>query len=356
MTSRERVLLALSHRKPDRVPIHDEPWETTIERWKREGMPPEADPKEYFGYEFRLFGFDGSLQLPGEIVEETDEYVIVRNADGATRKDWKHQTSTPGYHDFLVTDRTRWEEFRSRLTWNDTRVDWEKELTRFKREKEAGRFCVFAAVTGYDRLQGLVGSERLLIALLEDPDWVRDMFETVGELTLHAAEEMLSRGFDFDGVWLFNDMGYRNATLFAPRLYQELIKPVDQKLVDFFHGRGLKVILHSCGCVKELIPDLIEVGFDCLQPLETKAGMDLIELKRQYGEALAFMGGIDVRKMAHPDPRVIEEEIRTKLAAGMSDGAYIYHSDHSVPDNVSLERYRYVLKLVREIGTYGRPA
>ena len=352
LTSRERVLLALSHRKPDRVPIHDGPWETTIERWKREGMPKEATAEEYFGYEFRLFGFDGSLQLPQQVVEETDEYVIVRNADGATRKDWKHRTSTPGYHDFLIRNRSAWEAHKWRLAWNDSRVDWQKELERFKRDKEAGHFCVFAAVTGYDRAQGLIGSEELLVAMLEDPAWIKDVFETVGELVIHAAEEMLARGFDFDGVWLFNDMGYRNATLFSPRLYRELIMPIDRRLVDFFHARGLKIILHSCGCVKALIPDLIDVGFDCLQPLETKAGMDLVELKKLYGDKLAFMGGIDVRKMAHPDPRVIEEEIRTKLAAGMSDGAYIYHSDHSVPDNVSLDRYRYVLELVRKYGTY----
>ncbi len=352
LTSRERVLLALSHRKPDRVPIHDAPWETTIDRWKQEGMPANAIPEEYFGYELRLFGFDGSLQLPKKVVEETDEFVIVRNADGATRKDWKHRTSTPGYHEFLIQDRAAWEEHKHRLAWNDSRVEWEKELKRFRREKEAERFCVFAAVTGYDRAQGLIGSERLLIAMLEDPAWIRDVFATVADLTIQAAEEMLARGFDFDGVWLFNDMGYRNATLFSPQLYRELIKPIDHRLVDFFHGRGLKVILHSCGCVKALIPDLIEVGFDCLQPLETKAGMDLVELKKLYGDALAFMGGIDVRKMAHPDPAVIEEEIRIKFAAGMADGGYIYHSDHSVPDNVSLERYRYVLDLVQKYGIY----
>ena len=80
--------------------------------------------------------------------------------------------------------------------------------------------------------------------------------------------------------------------------------------------------------------------------------MDLIELKKTYGDVLAFMGGIDVRKMAADDPREIEEEIRTKITFAKKGGGYIYHSDHSVPDNVSFERYKYVIELVRRYGRY----
>ncbi len=352
LTSRERVLLALSHRKPDRVPVHDSPWETTVDRWRNEGLPADADVADYFGYEFRQFGFDGSFQLPTKVIEETEEYTVVQNADGAIRKDWKHQTSTPGYHEFLIKDRKTWEDYRERLTWNDSRVDWDAELARFREAKARGLFCVFGAATGYDRAQGFVGSERLLMAMVEDPAWVKEIFDTIAELVIRGAEEMMARGFDFDGVWLFNDMGYRNATLFSPAVYRELIFPADRRMVDFFHSRGLKVILHSCGCVKALVPDLIRAGFDCLQPLEVKAGMDLIELKRLYGEKLAFMGGIDARKMSHPDPAVIEEEIRTKFAVAMEDGAYIYHTDHSVPDDVSFDRYCQILDLVRKYGRY----
>ena len=121
---------------------------------------------------------------------------------------------------------------------------------------------------------------------------------------------------------------------------------------DFFHRHDMPVILHSCGCVKALIPSLIEAGFDCLQPLEVKAGMDLMELKERYGDRMSFMGGIDVRAMAHPDPKVIEEEIRTKLPAAKKGGGYIYHSDHSIPKNVSFQQYQRVMALVEEYGQY----
>jgi len=73
-------------------------------------------------------------------------------------------------------------------------------------------------------------------------------------------------------------------------------------------------------------------------------------LKKEYGDVLAFMGGIDVRKMAHPDPAVIEEEIRSKITFAKKGGGYIYHSDHSVPDDVSFERFKFIRELVLKYG------
>jgi uroporphyrinogen decarboxylase len=125
-----------------------------------------------------------------------------------------------------------------------------------------------------------------------------------------------------------------------------------RKLFDYFRSEGIPVILHSCGQVTDLIPFFIEDGLTCLQPLEVKAGMDLVKLKEAYGDKLAFMGGIDVRAMADPDPSVIEEEIRSKIPEARKGGGYIYHSDHSVPNDVSFKQYERVIELVRRYGTF----
>jgi uroporphyrinogen decarboxylase len=98
------------------------------------------------------------------------------------------------------------------------------------------------------------------------------------------------------------------------------------------------------------MPRFLEDGLDCLQPLEVKASMDLLNLKREYGQRLAFMGGIDVRAMADPDPKVIEKEIKAKISVAKEGGGYIYHSDHSVPNNVSFDQYRRVMELVQKYG------
>ena len=113
---------------------------------------------------------------------------------------------------------------------------------------------------------------------------------------------------------------------------------------------GRRAVLDMCDDTG--IPPLIEAGVDCLQPLEAKANMDVRELKAEYGDRLAFMGNIDTRKMADPDPRVIEEEIRTKLEVAKQGGGYIYHSDHSIAPGVRWETYQYLMQLVDEYGRY----
>jgi len=192
-----------------------------------------------------------------------------------------------------------------------------------------------------------------LYALADDPEWVCDMFQTLTCLCLAGAEEMLSAGFDFDGAFFCNDMGHRSGTLFSPRQYDELFLPQDRQLCGFFQSHDMPVTLHSCGQVKRFVPKIIEGGYACLNPLEVKAGMDLVELKKTYGRDLAFMGGIDVRKLSDPDPRAIEEEIATKVPLAMQDGGYIYALDGPVTPNVSLERYLHSLDMVHRYGRYG---
>ncbi len=352
MTSQERIDAALHFKEADRIAIEDAPWQTTIERWHREGLPEGVEPPEYFDYEMVRAGADLSMRLPTETVEETDEYIITRNANGGIERNWKHATSTPEKIDFLIKTRHDWEEHKHQLEWSRDRVDWETVRRQEEEARQAGKWFAFSGSFGYDHIQGLVGSERLLMAMVTEPEFVEDIFVTHAQLIVAAAEEMMGEGIEFDGGFVYDDMGYRNTSLFSPAMFMHYEYPAHKLVYDFFHSQGLKVILHSCGCVKDLIPGLLKAGLDCLQPLEVKAGMDLVELKKQHGAWLAFMGGIDARAMADPDPAVIEEEISTKIPVAMKGGGYIYHTDHSVPDNVSFEQYCRVIELVHKYGTY----
>ena len=354
MTSRERYLLALNHKEADnRIPRTDSPWGHTVNRWHREGLPEGESPASFFGYD-EMFdqSADTSFQLPHQTIEETDRYTIYKNANGATKKNFKDHESTPEYIDFTIKDRKTWEEYKPKMAWNDSRVDWENGLKSNKAARERGAFVTYIAAFGYDGTQGIVGSQRLLESMLDDPTWVKDMFDTTVDLIITACEEMIARGFEFDSAFVFDDMGYRNASLFSPAVYREVEFPSQKRMCDFFKSKNMPVILHSCGCVREFVLMLIEAGFACLQPLEVKAGMDLVELKKNFGDELAFMGGIDVRAMANPDPSVIENEIKTKIPFAKKGGGYIYHSDHSVPSNVSFEQYCRVIELVKKYGAY----
>lgn len=351
LSSRERIKLALDFKEADRVAIQDAPWETTLRRWKREGMPEDVTAEDFFHYEIRCFGADTSLLIPNKLVEEAEEYRIELDANGAMRKNWKNATSTPECIDFMIKDRSIWENYKPNYKKMEGRLD-PKWIDIYRKKKGEGYFICYSAVLGYDKTQGMVGAERLLTAMALEQEWVKDMFWESGEIIIRTAEEMMAQGYHFDGAFLYDDLGYRNTSLFSPRMYKELLFPVHKRVCDFFHGKNLKVILHSCGCIIGLIPYLIEAGFNCLQPLEVKAGMDLIGLKKEYGKRLAFMGGIDVRKMSNPDPNIIEEEIKLKIGFAKRGGGYIYHSDHSVPDNISFGQYKRVLALVKSYGIY----
>jgi uroporphyrinogen decarboxylase len=352
MTSRERILAAINHEEADRVAIHDGPWATTVRRWREEGLPEGQSPAEHFGFEFRTFSGDSSLRLDTEVIEETDEYNVVTTGDGATRKNWRNATSTPELIDFSITTRRKWEEVRPRMEMCDERVSWEDGLRANRAATDQSFFRVWTCGPGFTRVCNRVGPERLLIAMVEEPEWAKDMFMTDARLCAAIAEEMMTRGFVFDAGWVMDDLGYKHRGFFSPAQYRDLLMPAHRLICDVLKARGLPMLLHSCGYVTEFIPDFIECGFDVIQPLEVKAGNDMLALKREFGDTVAFMGGIDVRAMADPDPSVIEREIAAKLPVMKQGGGYIYHSDHSVPDNVSFEQYQRVMELVAEHGQY----
>lgn len=350
MTSQERVLLALQRRQPDRVPIHDSPWSTTEERWHREGMPEGVSAADYFGFEMWGYWGDNSLQLETKVLEETDEFIISTGANGQTVKNWKGRMSTPELIDFSVTTRELWEEHKPRKAWNETRVAWESLREAYAAARAKGRFCYLGFGPGFTQVCGMVGPERVLMAMLDDPEWVHDMLMADAAVCARIAEETLARGCDWDAGWVFDDLGFKHKGFFSTAMYERILMPAHKLICDVFKRAGKPMILHSCGYVSEFVPQFIQVGFDCLQPLEVKAGNDMLALKRRFGDRLSFMGGIDVRAMADPDPALIEAEIAGKLPAAREGGGYIYHSDHSVPDNVSFEQYCRVMELVRHYG------
>jgi uroporphyrinogen decarboxylase len=352
ITPRERVRKVLAHQEADRIPIHDSPWAATVTRWRREGLPDGIAPEEYFGYEIRLFGADLTPQYPVRVLERSEEYIVESTPYGGVRKNHRDYSTTPELIDYGIKTREDWEAAKRRLQPSYTRVDWVTLKQNYERARSEDLYLTYSAVTGYDLCQAYIRSDVLLPLLITDPDWIRDIAETQADMVIEMARILMQEGYRFDAAFLFNDMGYRSGPFFSPRTYRQVFKPADKRMFDFFHSHDMKVILHSCGNVKMLIPDLLEIGLDCLQPLEVKAGMDLVELKREYGRDLAFMGGIDVRAMNDPDPAVLEREIATKVTAAKVGGGYIYHSDHSVPNNVSFQQYCRVLELVHRYGQY----
>ena len=351
MTSRERITIILNGGIPDQVPIHDSYWGSTVERWHREGLPKNVSPDNYFGTEMLRIGGDYSLQFPGKLIEETNRYRTYVDAFGATRKDLKVSAGwTPQWLDFTIKSRDDWLKHKDRIKYNPSRIS-QSSVDACRRAHEQGKFVVYSGHACFHPTWQKVGMENMFIWMKEDPEFVMDMFDAHVQLINDMYDELKKLGAEFDGAWFSDDLGYRNAPLISPEMYREIVFPFHKRLCDHVAKDGLKSMLHSDGNVEPLIPHFLDAGITCLHPLEAKAGLDVRQLKPKYGDKLVLFGNIDVRKLAKTKED-IEEEISSKIPIAKEGGGYIYHSDHSVPDDISFSNYKFAIELVRKYGSY----
>ncbi len=352
MTSKERFLRMYQHKEADRVPITDIPWEGTFKRWQNEGMPADADWTEYFGID-KTAGIyvDITPRYEEKIIEETDRYRIYTTKWGVTQKSFKTLDSTPHFLDFTVTTPEAWEDAKRRMKLDDDRINWAYLKKEYPKWISEGRWISANFWFGFDVTHSwMVGTETLLIAMHEEPEWVKDMFDTYLTSCIALFDRIWDAGYRFDCIYWPDDMGYKGNTFFSNAMYRELLKPYHKKAVEWAHSKGIYANLHSCGNIMTRIDDLVEIGVDCLNPLEIKAGMDPIALKQQYGEKLALQGGINA--VLWDDKEKIISEIDRIVPVLKENGGFIFSSDHSIPNTVSLENFRVIVEEIKKIGKY----
>ena len=352
MTSKERFLRMYQHKEADRVPIIDSPWAGTFRRWHAEGLPTNIDWVDYFDLDRTAgIGCDNSPRYESKIIEDGKDYIIHTTNWGATLKSWKLEDSTPEFIDFKVKTPEAWEEAKKRMQYSDDRVNWQHLKANYDRWVRDGRWIIGNFWFGFDVTHSwMVGTENLLVAMYEEPDWVMDMFDTYLNLDLACFDKILAEGYKIDCISWPDDMGYKGTMFFSNEMYREMLKPFHKKACDWAHERGICVHLHSCGNIMDRIDDLVEIGVDALNPLEVKAGMKPLELKEKYGDKLVFHGGINA--VLWDDREAIIEEIRKYVPKMKENGGYIFSSDHSIPNTVTLENFTAIVDEVKRIGAY----
>jgi len=351
MTSRERIIRMIEHKEADRVPILESPWPTTVDRWRKEGMGNE-EPEDYFGLDkTAMVAVDNSPQYPEEVLEETDEYRIARTSWGMIRKNWKQKASTPLVIDSTIKSPDDWRQAKEKMTYDENRIPWDTLKQNWQTWKEEGRFIQVLGWFGFDVTHAqIVGTEKVLLSLGEDPEWMMDMWQTEMDLNLWLLDRIWDEGYHFDALWWPDDMGYKLSQFFSVSMYRELLKPIHKQAIDWAHNKGFKARLHSCGDIRPFIPDLVELGLDSLNPLEVKAGVDPLAVKREFGDQLSLHGGFDA--LLWKDCDKMAETIQNNLPILKENGGYVFATDHSTPDEVSLDDFQRIVDLVKELGQY----
>jgi uroporphyrinogen decarboxylase len=264
---------------------------------------------------------------------------LTRNGNGAVFRRHKLHDATPEHVDFLVRDRAAWlEHIKPKLKPERRRINFEAYREAREHARQAGRFFAWSGVNVFEIMKDVCGHEHMLVGMALDPDWVRDMADTYARLTVQLQEILFAQEGYPDGIWYYEDMGFKQRPFMSPQMYRQIVLPAHKHTMEFARSHRLPVIVHSCGFVEPLVPGLIEAGIDCLQVIEVKAGMDLLKLYREFGDRLSFMGGIDVRVLYTNDRALVDAELEAKILAASMDGIFLYYMFD--PEQYNLDRIK----------------
>ena len=365
----DRIKAVLDHREPDRVPVGEFFWTNFIRRAKREhNLPASFDPYRHWDLDMIVINPNMDPHIAGiRVLEESLGRKVVRTGFGATIE--MHESCPmPAYRKFSTET---WEQIES-LRFDDARDErryfkaiddqinsvgdnlnlnlppWVDRVKAY-----ADDFCVFGAVCEpHEMLWRIIGTENALFKMAEEPGRLAAFIERLGDFLVGIAKAQIAAAKGrLSGLYVWGDIAYTRGMFFSPDYWRSVYKPQLTRLCDVVRAAGLKTIYHGCGNASAVYEDMIAAGVDAYNPLEAKAGLDVVDLRRRFGTRWAFNGNIDVRVLSTNDREQIRREVVRKLNAAKG-GGYIMQSDHSVPDSVSFDSYDYAVQLAREYGRY----
>ena len=356
LTQRERFLNVFQYRKVDHVPdVEFGYWDETLRRWHREGLPRWVNDNYkadiFFGFEawywhkvpcavpFRKFEY--------KVLWEDDRRRVVRDEMGIVKMEFKEGrgTSIPSFIEHPVKDWDSWESYKERFELDDIWYpeNWEELLEEWEDRDyplgvDAGGFFGWA--------RDLMGLRGLCMAIYQEPELVRDIFEFRVKMILKLLEKPVKEvRLDYAHWW--EDMCWNGGPLISPRHFREFMVPCYRRITEFLRSHGVWLNIVDCdGNIDLLIPLWLEAGINCFFPCEVRAGSDPVRLREKYGRRALFMGGVDKRALLHP--RSIERELE-RVKPLVEEGGYIPHVDHRVPADVPYQNYLYYLRLKRRL-------
>ena len=365
----DRMNKTIRHEEADRVPVSDFFWGSFLKRWKEDlGLAEDTDIYEYYDLDWivTIPNMDPHIK-EFEILEENDEHVIVRTGFEAVMEK-KFADPMPRWLSFDTDTIEKAEAFEFDDPWDDRRYfsggdnqiagvgdGFARDLPAWIETVKSLRpnFPVYGSqCEANEYMTRIIGPENNLLWAGLYPERLGKFVERTNEFALECLKAQIKAADGLlDGMVIWGDIAFKKDMFFAPDYWRKYYKPGLEKMVEVCHENGLPVIYHGCGNVKRVFADFIEIGVDAYNPLEAKAGMNVVELRRQYGHKIGFCGNMDVMEWADCDEAELKKIVLTKLNAAKG-GGMIFQSDHSVPNTISGQKYEYVVNLVRQYGQY----
>jgi uroporphyrinogen decarboxylase len=365
----DRLNKALKHQEPDRIPISDFFWGGFVRRWREElGLPADASPYYHYDLDFIVTTPNmDPLIRPFETIRENAQEVVIKTGFLATIRK-RFDFPMPEFMAFDIDTIEKLEDFefdpandpRRYMSAGDNQITGVGD--GFERNSRAWIETVKAYYPDFpvygsmiecsECLTRLIGQENSLLWMGMYPDRLGESINRIGRFYLDCVKAQIAAAKDYlDGFVIWGDVAYTRSMLFDPEYWREYFKPWVKAMIEECHRNNLPVIYHGCGNVNDIFSDFIDIGLDAYNPLEVKADMDAVKLKKLYGDSIGYCGNNDIQLWETGDLETIRKETLKKLNAGKR-GGFVFMSDHSVSSSVSGKTYDYIVKLVRDYGKY----
>ena len=351
---REEFLDFMTFRRNER-PLFTEIFGPIIglkEEWEAQGATPEELDFSAFRYRCEARGgVPVNTGLLGgytpEVLEETDEYLVSRDALGRTMKLPKGLATLALPLDFPVKTMDDWLKIKPWYEFSEERLagDWERVA---REHLAADRAVVVSIPGGFDQPRQLMGEEQLCLAYYEQPDVVHDMLATMGETAFRVLDKV-SATVQVDVLSVHEDMAGKSGSLAGPIQIREFIKPYYRRTWDMLADRAARLFdQDSDGDMNGVIDAFLEAGVNCMHPMEPAANMDIVQLREKYGTRLAFYGGLDKHVIRRSREEIVAE-LEYKIPPMVATGGCILALDHRIPNGTPLDNYRFYVRKAWEI-------
>lgn len=348
--SEDRVRMALGFGTPDRVPRYDAFWPEFVEGWRRaKGVGADASPEDWYGIDLTVAAADETPWPSAALTIPADGCGVI-NRDG-----WGRTVRTRPGAQFSETLGVALPEASSELpAFESSRLPGRYIRFLEQVESEHGRRAVFAKTGGpFLRTANLRGEEQWLMDLAGDEGRARDLAAQVTAHLTAVGVESLRRGGDMlSGIWIYDDIGANAGPMVSPRTFERVFQGLLAEMVAAYRQAGARfVVFHSDGNILPLLDMIVDAGVDAIQPVEPKAGMDILALRERYGDRLALIGGLDnAYVLPSGDRGRIEADLERVLAAGREGGLIV--GTHSIGPDVPIAAYDYLIELEDARGRY----
>ena len=348
MTDLERFRAVMAYQPADRCVygVCTGAWPETVERWKSEGYDPTREPLfPRDRWEWQGGWFFPNPPFQREVIEEDDRTILYVNHEGILMRERKDQpySSMPQFVRFPVETREDFRRFYRERMQPDLAArlgeDYGQRLAAY-RERDFPLIVISDRWGGFfGPLRNLTGVERLCTLFYDDPAFVEEMMDATADFVIAMMGRILDRT-DVDVYGFWEDMAYKTGPLIGPEMARKYMLPRYRRVVEFVRSRGVEYIaLDSDGDISSLIPVWVDSGINVLYPFEVQAGMDVLQVRREYGRDLRIWCGIDKRVLAW-GPEAIDAEL-ARVRPLIEEGGYVPAPDHSLPPDVPCDNYCY---------------